>query len=247
MKRFNKEIILGAALVVLSVLFYLLHYGIFRDAHHIFIYLIGDIAFVFIEVLMVTLIIHRVLDQRERRTRLQKLNMVIGAFFSEVGTSLLDMLSNWDPGSAQLKKELAVGRDWTDQEFADVSRWLKQYRYETSLEKVDWGRLKESLMASRTFLLQLLENPNLLEHESFTELLQAIFHLTEELRARTGFQGLPDTDYQHLKGDIKRAYQQLAQQWLFYMEHLQQYYPYLFSLALRTNPFDEKASVVVSN
>ena len=30
----------------------------------------------------------------------------------------------------------------------------------------------------------LLENPQLIEHDSFTPLLQAVFHLTEELMAR---------------------------------------------------------------
>lgn len=55
----------------------------FRDPHHIFLYLIGDIAFVFIEVLLVTLIIHQLLSRREKQAMLKKLNMVIGAFFSE--------------------------------------------------------------------------------------------------------------------------------------------------------------------
>jgi hypothetical protein len=84
-----RQILLGLLLVLLSVLFYLIHFAFFRDAHHIFIYLVGDIAFVFIEVLLVTLIIHQVLSEREKRAMLKKLNMVIGAFFSEVGMSLL--------------------------------------------------------------------------------------------------------------------------------------------------------------
>ena len=73
---------LGLSLLALSVVFYLLHYMIFRDAHHIFIYLVGDIAFVFVEVMLVTLVIHGVLEQREKRGRLEKINMVIGAFYS---------------------------------------------------------------------------------------------------------------------------------------------------------------------
>ena len=50
-------IILGIALLLASVAVYFIHYLIFDDAHHIFIYMVGDIAFVFIEVLLVTLII----------------------------------------------------------------------------------------------------------------------------------------------------------------------------------------------
>ena len=83
MKRLNWQFLLGLYLIALSAAFYLIHYGIFRDAHHIFIFLVEDIAFVPIEVLLVTLIIHRMLDAREKRAMLEKMNMVIGAFFSE--------------------------------------------------------------------------------------------------------------------------------------------------------------------
>ena len=53
---------LAAALLTLSALFYWMHFLLFHDAHHIFIYLVGDIAFVPIEVLLVTLILHRLVS-----------------------------------------------------------------------------------------------------------------------------------------------------------------------------------------
>jgi hypothetical protein len=56
---------------------------------------------------------------------------------------------------------------------------------------------------------------------------------------------LPDSDLKHLSGDIQRSYNLLVDQWLDYMSYLKNNYPYLFSLAMRTNPFDEKASPVV--
>ena len=71
---------LGAALLALAAFFYFIHFLIFRDAHHIFIYMVGDIAFVPIEVLLVTLIIHRYLDQREKRALLRKMNMLSALF-----------------------------------------------------------------------------------------------------------------------------------------------------------------------
>jgi hypothetical protein len=45
---------------------------------------------------------------------------------------------------------------------------------------------------------------------------------------------------------MKRTYSQLVVQWLLYMEHLKDDYPYLFSLAVRTNPFDPDASSIVA-
>jgi voltage-gated potassium channel len=57
-----------------------------------------------------------------------------------------------------------------------------------------------------------LKNPNLFEHEKFTELLQAVFHLHEELTARDHFDALPDSDYQNLVIDINPFYVRLVQQ-----------------------------------
>ncbi len=101
-------------------------------------------------------------------------------------------------------------------------------------------------MHHKGFHLSLLENPQLIEHDSFTPLLQALFHLTEELMAREKLTGLPATDYAHLSGDINRVYCLLMIEWLTYMQYLKQNYLYLFSLAMRQNPFDDPASVIVT-
>jgi len=236
---------LGVSLVILSTLFYLLHYVIFRDWHHIFIYMIGDIAFVFFEVLLVTLIIHRLLGESEKRTRLEKLNIVIGVFFSEVGKKMLTYFSDFDPKLDRIRQELIVTKDWSDREFLMVSRRLNDYGYDLHFHKVDLDHLHGLLVEKRDFLVRLLENPVLLEHESFTDLLQAVFHMTEELASREDMKQLPEADYEHLAGDMKRVYALLAHQWLDYMRHLKDNYPYLFSLAMRTNPFDQDASPIV--
>lgn len=245
MKKIGNEVLLGGILLGLSVAGYLVHFLIFRDPHHIFIYLVGDIAFVFIEVLLVTIIIHRVLDDREKKLRLDKLNMVIGAFFSEAGTELLGRMAACDPSRDILASRLVINNKWTRQEFADVVKWLKVYSYSIDRNRIDWEVFKTLLNGNREFLLRLFENPNLLEHESFSELLQAIFHLADELAARETFSGLPPTDMVHLTGDVKRAYKLLIVQWAEYMQHLKKDFPYLFSLAVRRNPFDNEASVVV--
>jgi len=56
---------------------------------------------------------------------------------------------------------------------------------------------------------------------------------------------LHKSDRTHLIGDMKRVYRVLAHQWLFYMAYLKSNHPYLFSLAIRMNPFDQNASPIV--
>jgi len=246
MKRLNWQVLLALSLIIMSLLLYLIHYAIFRDPHHIYIYLVGDIAFVPIEVLLVAVIVHQLLSNREKRVRLEKMNMVIGAFFSELGTTMLTFFSDYDPNLDHIRRNLIVANDWSKEEFSRVSKLLKNYGCEIDIEKVDLEYIRGFLVQKRDFLLRLLENPILLEHESFTQLLQAVFHLMDELENREELEQLPDSDRKHIAGDIKRAYGLLIVEWLNYMKYARDNYPYLFSLAMRTNPFDQSASVVLS-
>jgi len=155
--------------------------------------------------------------------------------------SLLKLFAQFDLHYETLSRNLIISDKWSEQDFSQIKKQLKGFDYKLESKKGDLGGLKSFLTGKRDFLLGLLENPNLLEHESFTDLLWAVFHLTEELNARADTRGLPDTDYKHLSGDIRRAYVILISEWLSYMRHLKVDYPYLFSLAVRTNPFDPDA------
>jgi len=241
-----RQVVLAGVLVVISAALYAGHWLVFRDAHHIFIYMLGDIAFVPIYVLLATLVLARLLTLREQRSRRDKLNMVVGSFLSEVGTKLLGWLARRDPALEDIRRELVVGRGWTKREFDRVATRLHDFPFSLRVERPELPGLKAELRGHRDFMLRLLENPSLIENEEFTELLRAVFHLVEELDHRAGFDNLPDTDIAHLQADAMRAYGRLVRVWLEHMRYLKDRYPYLFSLAVRTNPFDPDASPVVT-
>lgn len=188
-----------------------------------------------------------VLSRREKQERLEKLNMVIGAFFSEVGTTLLRAFARADPSLDEIRGACAISPSWGAQDFAALQQRLASHPYAVAVEAIDLSWLKAFMTGKRAFLLGLLENPMLHEHESFTALLWAVFHLADELSYRDDLSALPASDLAHLATDMERAYAYLGVQWLAYMEHLKAAYPYLFSLAVRTNPFvGEPAPVVRS-
>jgi voltage-gated potassium channel len=185
------------------------------------------------------------LSRREKLSRMKKVNMVIGVFFSEVGTKLIRVFSDSDPNFAEIQRGLIITEKWTHQDFLAVSDHLKGLKYGVEVAQTDLAALKDFLLKQRDFLVRLLENPTLLEHESFTDLLRAVFHLTEELAYREDLSQQPGPDRAHLAGDMNRAYHFLVHQWVDYMEYLKVNYPYLFSLAMRTNPFDRQASPIL--
>ena len=61
-------------------------------------------------VLLVSMIIHQLLNDMEKKNRIEKVNMVIGTFFSQTGTRLLAFFSEADPGLKN-KRENKDGED----------------------------------------------------------------------------------------------------------------------------------------
>lgn len=233
-------------MLIASVVIYGIDCLVGGKAGEVFAGFLGNLAFLPIYVLFVTLVIERVLKEREREAMRQKLNMVIGVFFSEVGTTLIRDCSGFVADGRELSERLKIAPQWTAGDFKRVRAFLLGHEIQVDSRNGDLAALKAFLLEKRRFMLGLLENPNLLEHDEFTDLLWAVFHLIEELEARRSLTGLPAADMEHLSGDIKRAYNHLLREWVVYMRHLQEAYPYLFSLATRTNPMNPDARVEIA-
>ena len=171
--------------------------------------------------------------------------MLIGVFFTEVGNQLLAIFIQFDPRIHEIREACVFNESSSSSEFAHLKNKLQQYEYCISSELIDLETMSKFLKEKGDLLVRQIENQDLLEHESFTELLWAVIHLRDELLSRKSFNSLPETDLAHLANDTKRAYSLLVRQWLYYLQHLKQHYPYLFSLALRTNPFCESQSAII--
>ncbi len=247
MSRIIKSWTFRIALLLISgsALSYTLHYLIFHDPHHIFLYMIGDFGFLFIDVLLVLLIIERLLSGREKKAMLQKLNMVIGTFFSEVGIELLRRFSDFVDNAEQLECELHIDPQWDKKIYREARAKAESFPYNMVFKSGELEELRDFLDEKHTFLVRLLENPILLENQRFTDLLWAVFHLSEELDIRESLQALPDADIAHLKTDLKRAYSLIVSEWISYTQHLKGKYPFLFSLAIRINPLNPNASPMI--
>src|ERR1700690_3294778 len=113
MKRLNLYILLAVFLLFLSSIVYLVQIIIFHKPGETFFYMMQDIAFVPIQVLIVSLIIERVLNEREKSVLLKKLNMLIGAFYSEVGADLIRHCSGFSTDLTEMTPHLLITKEWT--------------------------------------------------------------------------------------------------------------------------------------
>lgn len=244
-RRWSSDLILAAVLVAVSVSVYLAQLALFADPKSTGFYILQDLAFLPISVLVVTLVLERLLESRDRRQRLEKLRMLIGTFFSWVGYHLLARLATLDAALPDYAPSLRARPGWTDADFARVGREMAARNFSMIVTPGHLVDLRPFLHDRAEFMIRLLENPMVLEHETFTELLRAVFHLIEELELRADPGALPPSDLAHLTQDCERVYRQLLLEWLDHLCYLRANYPYLYSLAVRMNPFTPDAGPIV--
>jgi len=195
---------------------------------------------------LITNVTQLLVARGRERLRRQRLNMLIGLFFTEIGNELLQILVKFDPNIDAHRQDFLIDYSWSAEEYEKLSKKIRNRDYMIDPQLIDLKVLKHLLLEKGDLLVRQIENPDLMEQESFAKLLWATVHLRDELLSRNVLTNLPEADINHLANDATRAYNFLVHQWLDYLRYLKQKYPYLFSLALRTNPFNEEASVIIT-
>ena len=181
---------------------------------------------------------------------LEKLDMLMSTFFSEIGNDLISQLSSVNKYKANTENLKSI-KDWDQKDYENKLAELKDasidFTADIPIEQREefLENLRDLLVNKREFIINLINNPNLLEKEEFTGLINAILHLDEELEHRKDLALVNDADFGHLNGDMQRVYNKLVHEWVYYLKYLDKHYPYMIALIIRTNPFDEDASVYV--
>lgn len=248
LEKFNSYWGIGIGLIALSAFLHWIHVLMFHDLHHTMIFLVADIAFIPLEVFFVTLVLDRLLESREKKHLIKKLNMLIGLFYSEFGSAVFQSFVNADEQIDDLQNCCNVKYNWQDADFNKVRKIIETHKHVVDMRKIDLAVLKDQLNANKELLLNLIANPNLLEHESFSELLMAVFHLQEELAIRevcSDQSQMNRHDVEHLQVDIERVYRHISVEWVRYMKHLKEHYPYLFLTAAVKNPYDNRQELMI--
>jgi len=185
-------------------------------------------------------------QRRQYGLHKHRLNMLIGVFFTEVGNQLLHTFTGYDPNIDSVRHDFIVTAQWSEKAFTQLHKRLASYKFTVVPTHLDLEKLYRFLNDKGDLLVRQLENADLIENETYAELLWAVVHLRDELEARPSFYNLPQNDVAHIANDAQRAYALLANQWLDYMLFLKNRYPFLFSLASRTNPFVENPTATIS-
>jgi len=198
--------------------------------------MLQDLAFVPVQVAIVTFVINRFLNIIEQQKKNKKINVIISTFFTEVGMQIMTAMSEFNRNHAELSNIIKTN-DLNKNNQKQVRSLVKSYKYEMYADPEKLIELAELLAKRKSFMLSLLENSNLLEHDSFTDMIWAVFHVADELQNRGDLRILPDADIKHISNDLRRAYPALINEWIGYIVYLRDEYPFLYEAAKKRSPY----------
>lgn len=241
---------LAIVMLIIAIAFFSSRVIVSGDPEEVISYLWKQIGFIPVNILIVAFLIDSIISKKEHEAILEKIDMIMGTFFTKMGNDLLSVISTQNEYKHDTRDFEAL-KDWTDKDYGNKLKELKKRDIEFKVSLSGDERAKflnevyDLVHKNQDFLVNLIDNPNLLEKDEFSGLLLALLHLDEELSRRKDLSNICDTDFNHLMGDISRVYNHLVYEWVYYLRYLNKYYPYMISLAIRTNPFDCKAEVCV--
>lgn len=244
MKTSIKNLVICMTLLIISTIIYFMEILIFRNSHETFFLLFQDLAFLPVEVLLISFILEKYLNSKEKQEKVKKLQIVVSAFYTDIGSPLIKKLSHFNTNFQILKEEYNLEHNLIHYDKKKILKLFGDFDYAMDSRAGDILDLKNFLLSKKPYILRMFENPNLLEHDKFTDMLWSVYHVLDELENRDDFNELSENDMDHLSVDIKRAYKLVIIEWFEYMIYLKKEYPYLFSLATRKNPFSDNVIII---
>ena len=237
-------------MIIAIIIIYGSNILILKDPEHVISYIWTHLGFIPVDILVVAFLLDEIISRKEKEAMMEKLDMIMSTFFAEIGNDLISQLSSVNQHKADTSY-LENIKDWTDKDYENRLKEIKNINIKFKADVAPENReayltdMRELLISKRDFIVGLINNPNLLEKEEFSGLLNAILHLDEELEHRPDLSNISDVDFNHLNGDMQRIYNKLVHEWIYYLKYLNKHYPYMIALVIRTNPFDENASAYV--
>lgn len=237
MKKKKNGLLVLFLLLIPSAGLYITHYILFKDSVYLWKDFLSQLAFLPLYYFFTSILIDNLLVRREKQKIHKNIHMLIGVFFSDFGNEFISHCAKFDKNYEDYSRIFHLNANWKDSQYNQALQRTKTYPYRLDMHKSDLEEFRNFLMQRRNCLITILENGNLIEHDTFTDLLLAIFHLCEEFKYRDNFVDFTASDYEHLAVDTIRAYSLIGYEWLNYSRHLRDEYPHLYSLSIGFNPF----------
>ncbi len=219
-------------LFITAALIYGLQLLIFKDPTNTGFYIFQDFAFLPISIAVATIVVGEFLDQKEKKERREKTQMLTSTFFTELGTGLMIQLLLNTENAREIREIMSENEVTNQKELQHVQGLLRQVKLKVSLTPELFEKIRTMILNSKETLLIFTSNPMVLDHEDFTDLLWGIFHLIDEFQLRGEYDELDKADIAHMEADCAEVLSLLLVNWAANGLYTKLNYPNYYNAAL---------------
>lgn len=223
---------IAISLILLSVLLFAFHFLIFKNFENTMYYSTMNICFIPLNTLFVSVVFENLVNQREKKEKMSKLNMLVGLFFVEMGFEVLKILSDGDDKIEDILKETHFSKD--------LGQFLISYDYKLNLEVIDKDALSNLFTKNINLITTLVSNETVLDKETFFNLLIAILGFRGSLVFRNN-KTFSNKDMNNISKSLSKIYKTLVLLWYEYSDYLYSVRPNAYSGDLFINPFGKNS------
>lgn len=216
--------ILSIFLLMISLILYISQVMIFRQPETTAFYIFQDLAFLPVTIAIATLVVGYLMEEHDRQERINRTRMLTSSFFTDVGNELLRILITQGHYEIPLLLLTDECKNKTEEE---LKHSIEKMNFQVSWTPETEREIQNLLDAQHDSMLIITSNPALLDHEIFTDMLWAIFHLKDEMKGRAS-ENISSADQKHLESDAKRVFDLLLLDWMNHLNYMKKEYPYYY-------------------
>ena len=123
-KRLSWKLKFSILMVLLIIIIYGSNYLVLGDAEHIISYVWTHLGFIPVDILLVAFLLDEIIERKEKEAMLEKLDMLMSTFFSEVGNELINQLSTVNKYKASTENLKSI-KNWEDKDYENKLNELK--------------------------------------------------------------------------------------------------------------------------
>ncbi len=226
-KQTKRTIVL---LLAVSIFIYMFQILVFHDPTTTEFYLLQDLAFMPITIIVATIVVGEVVNEKEKRERKENTKMVTSTFYTQIGGEMMGVLVNQLENKEEVV-DILQREIHSESDVEDMQQKIRNCSLHMQFDEAVSDRISRMLAENRMALLVLSSNPMILEQRSFTNLLWGLFHLEDEFRLRGSYAEMTQEDRLHLAADFEKVLRLLLLNSVPNAKYLQDMFPSLYQTA----------------
>ena len=125
MESHNKwKIKFSIIMVIAIIVIYGSNILILKDPEHVISYIWTHFGFIPVDILIVAFLLDEIISKKEKETMMEKLDMIMSTFFSEIGNDLIGQLSSVNQHKADTQYLESI-KTWSDKDYENKLKEIK--------------------------------------------------------------------------------------------------------------------------